>query len=110
MDRKTLPRPEYENREKTFRAPTTALEKIIRDMWLEVLHLDNAGVDDNFFDAGGHSLLAVQLINRINREFDLGMTIRNLFETPTIEGLALTVLALFDAENPPETKSADFRP
>ncbi|NTV97800.1 MAG: amino acid adenylation domain-containing protein, partial [Chlorobiaceae bacterium] len=110
VDRKTLPRPEYENREKTFRAPTTALEKIIRDMWLEVLHLDNAGVDDNFFDAGGHSLLAVQLINRINREFDLGMTIRNLFETPTIEGLALTVLALFDAENPPETKSADFRP
>ncbi len=54
---------------------------------LELLHLREIDLNQNFFDLGGDSLLAMQLIGRIRQQFDVDVPIRGLFETPTIEGL-----------------------
>jgi len=50
------------------------------------------GIHDNFFDLGGHSLLAAQTINRVNRALEIDLALRQLFDTPTVKGLALAAL------------------
>ena len=55
------------------------------------MHLSRIGVDDNFFAAGGHSLLALQAINRSNTAFEARLTLRDLFDEPTIAGLAARI-------------------
>ncbi len=92
LDRKALPVPEYGSSQLEHRAPRTPIERAIADVWTEVLHPHRLGIDDNFFDLGGHSLLAVQLLSRINRVLDIELTLRQLFETPTVHGLAIAAL------------------
>ncbi|MBN1481963.1 amino acid adenylation domain-containing protein [candidate division KSB1 bacterium] len=89
VDRRALPRPEYENLQSTteFVAPRNAQEELLADIWLELLHVDRIGVLDNFFELGGHSLLATQLMSRIRDVFAVELPLRSLFETPTIVGL-----------------------
>jgi acyl-coenzyme A synthetase/AMP-(fatty) acid ligase/acyl carrier protein len=92
IDRKALPAPERENSEVEYRAPRTPMEKALADIWTEVLNLPRVGIDDNFFDLGGHSLLAVRLMSRIRFDLNIDMSMRQLFETPTVSGLALAAL------------------
>jgi acyl carrier protein len=74
-------------------APRTPEEKIIADIWSDLLEIDvsRIGVTDNFFELGGHSLLGTQLMSRINNIFQTEIPLRYLFETPTIDGLALAI-------------------
>ena len=65
-------------------APRTILEELIVEVWQEVLQVEQLGILDNFFDAGGHSLLAIQVIARLRNELDLDVPIRTLFDHPTI--------------------------
>jgi acyl carrier protein len=58
-----------------------------------VLHRDRVSIDDNFFDLGGHSLMATQIVSRIREHFRVELAIRALFETPTISGLCEAVEA-----------------
>ena len=95
IDRKALPAPEYGNSEVEYRAPRTPMEKAIADIWTEVLNLPRVGLNDNFFELGGHSLLAVRLMNRIRHDLNIELSLRQLFETPTVSGLALAA-----ADNP----------
>lgn len=74
------------NRE--FIPPRTATEKQIAEIWREVLGLDRIGVSDNFFRMGGHSLLGIQAISRLNETFRISISVRYLFEQPTIAALA----------------------
>ncbi|MDJ0837510.1 MAG: amino acid adenylation domain-containing protein [Acidobacteriota bacterium] len=59
------------------------VEQILLDIWAQVLGAEKAGRDANFFDVGGHSLLAAQVVSRIGASLDLKVPIRQLFETPT---------------------------
>ena len=75
-------------RPKEFIAPRTPVEERLADIWSEVLRVKSVGVYDNFFELGGHSLLAAQVIARARHIFSAELTLRRLFETPTIAGLA----------------------
>ncbi|HEX2084805.1 MAG TPA: SDR family NAD(P)-dependent oxidoreductase [Solirubrobacteraceae bacterium] len=63
-------------------------EKLLADLWAEVLGLEEVGVDDNFFDLGGNSLMGLQLITRVKRELKVRVPAVALFEAPTIRTLA----------------------
>jgi amino acid adenylation domain-containing protein len=69
-------------------APRNALESQLADLWAKVLELPQVGVTDNFFELGGHSLLAMQLLSRMRAVLAVEVSLRMLFEMPTIAGLA----------------------
>jgi len=68
--------------------PTSAIEQTLAQLWAQLLGVEQVGVDDNFFELGGHSLLATQLMSRVRDRFQIEVSLRSLFETPTIAGLA----------------------
>ncbi|MEU1984151.1 amino acid adenylation domain-containing protein [Nocardia sp. NPDC019395] len=89
LDRKALPEPVFESRE--FRAPSTPIEEIVAGVFAEVLGLDRAGVDDDFFAIGGNSLVATQVVARLGKALDTRVPVRVLFEAPTVGALAVRV-------------------
>ena len=60
-------------------------------IWQEVLRRERISTDENFFDLGGHSLMATQVISRIRERFRVELPIRAIFENPTIQGLSIAV-------------------
>lgn len=75
------------------RAPQSALEEELASIWEELLEHPPAGVDANFFHAGGHSLLAVRLVSRISAEMEVRLRVAAVFDSPTIAGLAREIRA-----------------
>ena len=72
-------------------SPRTDAELAIAAVWKDVLGIDEIGVNDNFFALGGHSLLGMRVLSRIQQQFGLELGLRALFDTPTIAGLATAV-------------------
>ena len=72
--------------------PSGPVEEQLVAIWAEILGRRDIGVRDDFFDAGGHSLLAVRLMSRIERRFQVRLPLSTLFEQPTIEGLARRIV------------------
>ncbi len=81
----------YQLSEKTFVAPRTSDEKCLADIWVEVLGVEQVGIHESFFELGGHSLLATQLMSRIRETLSVDIPLRQLFESPTIAGMAQTI-------------------
>ena len=94
VNRRALPEPELGKAEtaSAFIAPRTPVEESLAKIWCRVLKLERVGVGDNFFDLGGHSLIATQVVSQIERVFNVEISLRTIFERPTIEGLALALL------------------
>lgn len=77
----------------TYEAPRTEREQVLARLWEEVLGTSPIGIHDNFFELGGQSLLAAQLLARIRREFQQQVSMRLLFERPTISQLGQALAA-----------------
>ncbi|MGK8469189.1 amino acid adenylation domain-containing protein [Nocardia cyriacigeorgica] len=88
LDRKALPEPVFAADASGFRAPRTQAEQVVAGIFADVLSQDRLGIDDNFFDLGGNSLVATQVVSRISAAFDTQLGVRALFETPTVAGIA----------------------
>ena len=90
VDRAALPAPEAARPElgADFVAPQTQLERALADIWQQALGVERVGVNDNFFDLGGHSLLMVQVHSRMRETLDAGVSMVEMFQHPTISALA----------------------
>ena len=90
LDRNALPEPWQERgeSERDYVAPRTPVEEVVAGIFGELLKLDRVGIHDDFFESGGHSLLAIQLISRVRNVFEVEVGIRRVFEAPTVKGLA----------------------
>ena len=105
VDRKALPAPGQlrAELEKVFTPPRTPIEITLAEIWSEVLGIDRVGIDNNFFEMGGHSLLVFQVISRVREAFGVDLPLRTLFEAPTVEQEALIIIeAQLDQENDAE--------
>jgi amino acid adenylation domain-containing protein len=90
VDRRALPPPDkyLSHLEATFVAARTPIEEILTGIWRQVLGLEQVGIHDNFFELGGHSLLATQLIYQVKTKFKIELSLRCLFESPTVTEFA----------------------
>ncbi|MCV7402992.1 non-ribosomal peptide synthetase, partial [Mycobacterium fragae] len=70
------------------RAPATPIEEILASIYAQILGLDHVGADDSFFDLGGDSLSAMRLIAAINTALDADLSVRTVFDAPTVARLA----------------------
>ncbi|WP_460726981.1 non-ribosomal peptide synthetase, partial [Nocardia heshunensis] len=86
LDRRALPAPVFEA--KVFRAPSTPIEEIVAGIFSDVLGVGRVGVDDDFFELGGNSLIATQVVARLGQAFDTRIPVRALFDSPTVAALA----------------------
>ena len=89
-----------EDREQ-YVAPRTAVEEMLVGIWQQVLRLERVGIEDNFFDRGGHSLLAIQLTTKIQRELGRRFSLPMLYENPTISQQAALIEELSPAPRHP---------
>ncbi|MFB1481437.1 amino acid adenylation domain-containing protein [Corallococcus sp. RDP092CA] len=88
LDRKALPAPStFESRART-RPPRTDTERLLTTLWEEVLQTGTIGAEDHFFDLGGNSLSATQILSRIRRAFQAELSIADFFAAPTVEAIA----------------------
>jgi hypothetical protein len=101
VDRKRLPDPALtlKSVEGEAETPRTRLERIIAEVWQELLKLERVGVRENFFELGGHSLLAMQVTARVRKKTGLRLDIGAVFEHPTVSGFASHVSDRLLAEN-----------
>ncbi|HEY1352293.1 MAG TPA: amino acid adenylation domain-containing protein [Ktedonobacteraceae bacterium] len=93
IDRQALPAPENRGGDAlAYRAPRTPGEQKLADLWAALFQLERVGVTDNFFALGGHSILAIRLCGQIQALFQIQVSLRTIFEHPTVAGLALVVV------------------
>jgi len=95
LDRTALPAPQFGTAE--FRPPVTGVERAVAAVFAEVLGIDTGpgvGLDDDFFDLGGNSLIATRLVARLGAALDTTVPVRLVFESSTVAGLAAVLAPL----------------
>ncbi|WP_297622018.1 non-ribosomal peptide synthetase [Nocardia sp.] len=105
VDRKALPEPVFETA--TFRAPATPTERIVAEVFAEVLGIDRAGADDDFFALGGTSLLIFTLQHALAARLDSELPVAALFSASTVRGLAARVTGSATPVGGPALLAAD---
>src|SRR3954471_3587987 len=109
IDRQGLAALPVEAPERTgnYVAPRTETERSLAAIWGELLKIDQVGVDDDVFDLGAHSLLAMKALTRIREAFGVNLVLRNLFEQPTLAQLAPVIDGLAPLAPPPATRGGE---
>jgi amino acid adenylation domain-containing protein len=89
VDRATLPAPDAARPSlaAAYVAPEGPVEESMAELWADVMGVERVGVEDSFFDLGGHSILAVRLVARLAETFQVEIQLRTLFDAPTVRGL-----------------------
>ncbi|MGH1392468.1 MAG: amino acid adenylation domain-containing protein [Trichormus sp.] len=90
VDRRGLPKPQFKTSSHTI-APRTPTEELLLNIWQNILNLNSVGITDNFFALGGHSLLVIRLVSQIQQVFGVDISLRQIFENPTIAELATLI-------------------
>jgi amino acid adenylation domain-containing protein len=90
VDRRALPEPEVGSGAES-RGPRTEVEEVVAGIWSEVLGVERVGVEENFFDLGGHSLLVTQVVSRVRAALGTEVTLRVMFEAPTVAEMAQAI-------------------
>jgi len=95
VDRRALPVPDATRAEleEDFVAPRTPVEKVLAEIWAEVLGIERVGIHDKFLELGGHSLLAIGIISRLRDTLKVELPISSLFASPTVAELAQRIEA-----------------
>jgi acyl-CoA synthetase (AMP-forming)/AMP-acid ligase II/acyl carrier protein len=89
LDRRALPQKCDRVSEKTaFTEPQTPTEKELAQIWMAVLELEEVGINESFFDIGGHSLMAMQLVSRVRMRLGVDLALSDVYAAPTIQSLA----------------------
>jgi acyl carrier protein len=89
VDRRALQAVKFEVERRTPHvAPRNEVERVITDIWQNVLGIQRIGIHDNFFDLGGHSLLAVQIHRKITTALQCKLSVIEMFQYPTVDSLA----------------------
>ena len=91
VDRRALPEPEI-NKNNEYEAPRNEVESKLVAIWEDILNIKEIGINNNFFEIGGHSLRATALTSRIYKEFGIRIALSSIFENPTIKELSKLVL------------------
>jgi len=111
VDRQALPALAYEKIQPAhdFVAPRTETEKALAAIWRELLVVENIGINDDFFDLGGQSLVAIKAVSRVWEVFGVDLQLRSLFERPTVAGLAEVIDGLSSCVTNTQAPSNDGR-
>ncbi|WP_445249717.1 amino acid adenylation domain-containing protein [Microcoleus sp. OTE_8_concoct_300] len=89
LDRRALPQKcDRVSEETAFTEPQTPTEKELAQIWMAVLEIEKVGINESFFDIGGHSLMAMQLVSRVRMRFGVELPLYNFYAAPTIQNLA----------------------
>ncbi|MHA1231808.1 MAG: non-ribosomal peptide synthetase [Candidatus Helarchaeota archaeon] len=90
IDRKALPEPDNirPEIEQNFTPPSNSLEKMLSKVWCEVLKINQVGIDDNFFDLGGNSILTAEVITKLQKELGFEIPLVKMFQYPNIRSFA----------------------
>jgi amino acid adenylation domain-containing protein len=109
VDRKALPEPDDPTAapRTNYVAPRAEFERSLVNIWQQVLRVATVGVEDNFFDLGGHSLLLVRVVQEIQRSMNLEVSLMEAFEHPTVASLARHLNQKRSAEKVITTASAN---
>ncbi|WP_218154651.1 non-ribosomal peptide synthetase [Paenibacillus sp. UNC496MF] len=92
IDRKALPEPDGKNiASKAFAVPRNETERRLLHIWKDVLSLEQIGIDDEFFEIGGHSLLIARAVSEINEAFQISLPFTKVFQNPTIRMIAAII-------------------
>jgi amino acid adenylation domain-containing protein/thioester reductase-like protein len=94
IDRKALPGLFDPGATAASRPPETPTEQAVAEAWSDLLGIGAIGLDEDFFAAGGHSILATELVYRLRKRFTVEMPLRTLFDSPTVAGMAARIDAL----------------
>lgn len=106
LDKKALPEIEFKS-ETQYIKPVSKMEKMLCHIFEDVLNIDRVGVNDNFFELGGHSLKATKVLNQIEKETGIHLTIRDIFSKPTVGELSSSLLNNVKLKNSGIMKAKD---
>ena len=109
VDKKALPEAEFNN-EKEYVEPSTLAEKVVAKAFENVFGINNVSVYDDFYELGGHSLKATQMVTYIRKELSVQISLRTIFRYSSVELIALEVQKLIegDESDGEQIKKPDF--